>query len=174
MPQNLITNFFPRMVRTQGTVPGTSQALITNYFPVAQPLTNTVIPDNQAYSRGAYLTHELEYVEVAEEFQARSINNCIPGPIHGAYGTLSLYVDENLDRWINHIQVAGFARRLGIGNKLVQKAIETHGHIYASNSPIDPGGAGDTRHLSMEGAALVNALIHAGIMQQGWLRAPVI
>lgn len=89
-------------------------------------------------------------------------------------GTLDLYKDNNEDNWLNHINVLDQCQHMGIGTKLMRKAIEDFGHIYASNSLDEPGGDDDTRHLSHEGAGLVNSLIARGIMQANWFREPVI
>lgn len=95
---------------------------------------------------------------------------------HIRLGELTLYQDNNGDQWINHIVVEHQYQRMGVASRLIRRAIRDshHRRIYASNSPHDPGGDGDTRHLSQEGAALVNGLIQNGTMQQAWLRPPVI
>jgi GNAT superfamily N-acetyltransferase len=98
----------------------------------------------------------------------------LPGYPQFQIGTLALYEDNNDDQWINHIVVLPQFQRMGVARRLVQRAIQEHGHIYASNSPHDPGGDDDTRHLSQEGAALVTGLIVGGIMHANWLRPPVI
>lgn len=89
-------------------------------------------------------------------------------------GELDIYFDRIGGKWINHIEVRPQYQRCGVAARMVRTAIQDYGHIYASNSHIDPGGYNDTRHLSQEGAALVNGLIASGAMQANWLRPPVI
>ncbi|WP_226646537.1 GNAT family N-acetyltransferase [Microbulbifer variabilis] len=94
----------------------------------------------------------------------------VPGHSH-VYGTLDLYLDYRGDLWINHIDVQQAARRCGVGSKLVLAAIKKYGKVYASRSGQDAEvDDDDTRHLSHEGAALVNHLIARGAMKETWLR----
>lgn len=115
-----------------------------------------------------------EYVRTQLNIQANAGADYVARLPTANAGELSLYEDNQGDFWLNHIYVEPQARRCGVARRLMQQAINDHGHIYASNSHIDPGGEDDTRHLSVEGAALVAGLIAEGTMQANWLRAPEI
>jgi hypothetical protein len=153
-----------------------TQPLITNYLNANSPArTNghTLERNRPDPSRSLLINHII--IGGAEQHFTAKLQGGLDGPlVGGCFGTLELYEDNAGGMWINHIEVAENAQRCKIASKLCMKAITAHGHLYASNSHVDPGGNHDTRHLSEEGAALVRDLINRGIMAQDWLRPPAI
>jgi predicted GNAT family acetyltransferase len=79
-------------------------------------------------------------------------------------GELTLHEDDKGKQWIAGVEVAAKLQRQGIGKKLVAFAIEDIGAtLYASNKPKSDDDPNDTRHLSTEGAKLVNSCIRDGL-----------
>lgn len=131
---------------------GLKQTLITDYFG------NPNQQGAQAQPGGGPLVFAPEEVVIDGddgEYTAR-----VEGL--GQLGELSLLEEEGV-QWINYIEVHAGARRRGIGTRLLQRAIDEYGKLYASTQPADMDNGGDTRHLTDEGDALVSRCIDRGM-----------
>lgn len=96
--------------------------------------------------------------------------------IHGIeVGELTIYHDT-AGAWINNIAVKDGMQGRGIGSRMVAAAAEEYGELYASSASKqeedEQDDADDTRHLSVEGAALVASCIRKGIMKAEWCKNP--
>lgn len=130
------------------------QPLITNYLDANSPARTNghTLERNPPDPSRSLLTNHI-IIDGAEHNFTAKLQGGLNGPLGGGcFGTLELYEDNAGHMWINHIVVADNAQRCKIASKLCMKAIAAHGHLYASNSHVDPGGKYDTRHLSQEGA----------------------
>ena len=90
-------------------------------------------------------------------------------------GELSLFEDHKERQWLNN--VSSTHQSVGIGLSLLIAAVETHGAIYAATDgfqSFQEVNDDDTRHLSIEGAALVNSALRNGILLQEWCFNPAI
>jgi hypothetical protein len=77
----------------------------------------------------------------------------------GQVGSLELFDDED-GSWVNNIEVTAAWQRCNIGAALIAAAIAANGTIYFSEAPYDnENDDADTRHCSVEGAALANSCI---------------
>lgn len=149
------------------------QALITNYFkPVNGQFTNTTFEDS-VDTILATMSAEYKYantrVDVDENGNCQAYLVLLAGDV--LVGHLDL-IEIDGSYWINNVGVRDSAQRCGIGTKMYRAAhAKLNEPIYASrghkNEDTDDD---DTRHLSVEGAALVNSLIRNGHMNGGWLR----
>lgn len=84
-------------------------------------------------------------------------------------GELSLFEDYEGRLWLNN--VSSNNQRIGIGLSLLKEAVEHHGVIYAATDgfqKFQEVNDDDTRHLSIEGAALVNSAVRNGILLREW------
>lgn len=99
-------------------------------------------------------------------------------PGYGKVGECEFVEDDDEDDgryWIHWIETNVQHRRRGVGVALIQAGVNKYGAVYASRASKqaheqrDPD---DTRWLTDEGAALVNACIKKGIMKQQWLVDP--
>ncbi|WP_066309185.1 GNAT family N-acetyltransferase [Bacillus sp. FJAT-29814] len=84
------------------------------------------------------------------------------------------YEDSNGRKWINNIAVKKEYQKRGIGTEMIRLAVEEFGEVYASTASKMDGKDNDydTRHLSTEGAALVNSSIRKGILKKEWVFNP--
>ena len=89
-------------------------------------------------------------------------------------GSLELYEDSEGRYWLNNIDVKPDYQRKGIGLSLLNEAVNAYGEIYAATnfSKDQEEEDADTRHLSQEGAALVNCALRNGILQPEWCFNP--
>lgn len=147
------------------------QALITNYLTEDSPkkTTGLTLDDNPPAK------FVKESIEISVDEARLSYSASLPGatgPDSGGYGHLDLFDDDSGGLWINYVSVPESVQKMGIGSKLVEKAIEDHGAIFASTSERDSDDPSDTRHLSVEGATLVASLIKKGKMKKEWLKDP--
>lgn len=88
-------------------------------------------------------------------------------------GELELYDDDKGRMWIN--RVSSTRQRIGIGLSLLNYAVEVYDKIYAvvNLSRHDEVDGSDMRHLSEEGAALINSAIRNGILKDEWCFNPM-
>lgn len=79
-------------------------------------------------------------------------------------GELELYEDEDDRNWVNSVEVDNQWQRRGYGRLLIQEAIDRYGKIYFSTQTKQEAVEDDdTRHLSVEGAALANSCVRRGM-----------
>jgi hypothetical protein len=130
------------------------QPLITNFFPFkkSDQKTNAYAPRNSE----PFAIEDVEITCGGEgEYTAMDGNREL--------GELTLYEDNKGRYWINNIAVKQIARRRGIAIKLIKKAIEDHGTIFASTQTAEDDDNTDTRHLTSEGSVFVLGCIKKGL-----------
>lgn len=79
--------------------------------------------------------------------------------------------DEGLV-WLVGAEVKAAWQRQGIGRRMIAAAVDYYDEVYASRTGKSEDFKSETRYLTEEGAALVNACIRDGIMKPEWLRYP--
>ncbi|MFU2878317.1 hypothetical protein ACM7M8_02225 [Pseudomonas aeruginosa] len=152
------------------------QPLITNYIIIGKDkfgnpiyMTNNAYLDESVNSVTGCMSRE--YIRENVKIEGDDMDYYAELPGVGRIGEFQLYKDNNGLVWINFMDVVSGARRSGVATKMYLAAKEVHAQIYASRSGKDAElGEDDTRHLSSEGAAFVNALIEKGLMKAGNFR----
>jgi GNAT superfamily N-acetyltransferase len=77
--------------------------------------------------------------------------------------------------WLTHIDTDAAYQRRGIGLRMLQAAVDEYGAVWASSASQGEHTAqeeDDTRYLTEEGAALVNAAVARGILRPEWVVNP--
>lgn len=90
-------------------------------------------------------------------------------------GKMEVYdTDEDGKMWLNSIDIDKSYHSKGIGTKLIEYYIDNYGEIYfaAGMQNFQEINDGDTRHLSCEGAKLMNSLLRNGILKDEWCYNP--
>jgi len=83
-------------------------------------------------------------------------------------------LDEQDRYWLNGITTVDRFQKKGIGLAMLEQAVHHVGEVYvAADMPPQEDG-NDTRHLSSEGAALVNSAVSKGILNREWCFNPLI
>lgn len=85
---------------------------------------------------------------------------------------LDLFEDDQGRYWLNHITTSECFQRKGIGLAMLERAVFYKEAIYAAENMSSSDDPDDTRHLSSEGAALVNAAKRKNVLRKEWCFDP--
>ena len=102
-------------------------------------------------------------------------DNRLTGRIRGQeICTLDLLLDEKDRYWLNGITTIDRYQKKGIGLAMLERAVYHLGEVYVAVDMPPQEDGNDTRHLSTEGAALVNSAVSKGILNRDWCFNPLI
>lgn len=109
--------------------------------------------------KGLKVSHDPEWEKFVAQINGQSVS------------TVEICLDDEGMPWFSGLDTDDAFRRKGLGSLLVAAAVEKWEKIYISTHPKGVND-GDTRYLTMDGAALINACIDKGIVDRDWYADP--